>query len=56
MRLNCDKYSDQWTCCLVSKFGGHEIFEIFVVGDDINQRSQTFEVVLQNFEGFEDHE
>ena len=36
------------------EFGGHKIFEIFVVGDDVNQRSQTFKVVSPNFEGFED--
>ena len=35
------------------KFGGREIFEIFVVGDNIDQRSQTFEVVSPDFEGFE---
>ena len=38
------------------EFGGRKVFEIFVVGDDFNQRSQTFEVVSPNFEGFEDHE
>ena len=37
------------------KFGDREIFKIFVVGDDINRRSQTFEVVSPNFEGFKNH-
>ena len=36
------------------EFGGHEIFEIFVVSDNIDWRSQTFEVVSPDFEGFED--
>ena len=36
------------------EFGGCEIFEIFVVGDDVNWRSRTFEVVSPNFEGFKD--
>ena len=38
------------------EFGGRKIFEIFVVGDDIDQRSQTFEVVSPDFEGFKDRE
>ena len=38
------------------KFGGREIFEIFVVGDDVDRRSWTFEVVSPNFEGFENRE
>ena len=38
------------------KFGGRKIFEIFVVGDDVNQRTQTFEVVSPKFEGFENRE
>ena len=38
------------------EFGGHEILKIFVVGDNIDRRSQTFEVVSPNFEGFEDRE
>ena len=38
------------------QFSGHEIFEIFVVGDNIDQRSWTFEIVSPDFEGFEDHE
>ena len=29
--------------------------KIFVVGDNVNWRSQTFKVVLPNFEGFIDH-
>ena len=37
------------------EFGGHKVFEIFVVGDAVNWRSWTFEVVSPNFEGFEDH-
>ena len=37
------------------KFGGCKIFEIFVIGDDINWRSWTFEVVSPDFEGFKDH-
>ena len=37
------------------EFGSRKIFEIFVVGNDIDWRSQTFEVVSSNFEGFEDH-
>ena len=37
-------------------FGGHEIFKIFVVGDNVDWRSWTFKVVSPNFEGFEDHE
>ena len=41
---------------LSEEFGGREIFEIFVVGDDVNWRSRTFEVVSPDFEGFEDHE
>ena len=32
------------------------ILEIFVVGDDVNRRSWTFEVVSLDFEGFEDNE
>ena len=36
------------------KFGGGKIFKIFVVGDNIDQRSQTFEVVSPDFEGFKD--
>ena len=36
------------------EFGGRKIFKIFVVGDDIDWRSQTFKVVSPNFEGFED--
>ena len=38
------------------EFNGHKIFEIFVVSDNIDQRSQTFEVVSPNFEGFKDRE
>ena len=38
------------------EFGGHKVFEIFVVGDDVDRRSRTFEVVSPNFEGFKDHE
>ena len=41
---------------MCEEFGGHEIFEIFVVSDDVDRRSQTFEVVSPDFEGFEDHE
>ena len=36
--------------------GGCKIFKIFVVGDDVDQRSWAFEVVSPNFEGFEDCE
>ena len=36
------------------QFGGCEIFKIFVVGDDVDQRSWTFEVVSPYFESFED--
>ena len=38
------------------EFGGHEIFEIFVVSDDVDWKSWTFEVVSPNLEGFEDCE
>ena len=38
------------------EFGGREIFEIFVVGDDVDRRSWTFKVVSPDFEGFEDPE
>ena len=38
------------------EFHGCEIFEVFVVRDDINQRSWTFKVVSPDFEGFEDRE
>ena len=41
---------------LVKQFGGCEIFKIFVVGDNIDQKSQTFVVVSPNFEGFKDCE
>ena len=34
------------------EFGGCEIFEIFVVGDDVDRRSRTFKVVSPDFEGF----
>ena len=37
------------------EFGAHEIFEIFVVGDNIDWRSCTSKVVSPNLEGFEDH-
>ena len=56
MRLNCDKYLDQRTCCLVSSLVVVNFFEIFVIGDDVDQRSWTFKVVSPDFEGFEDHE
>ena len=36
------------------EFGGHKIFKVFVVGDDVKQRSWTFEVVSPDFEGFKD--
>ena len=36
-------------------FCGHKMFEIFVVGDDIDQKSWTLEVVSPNFEGFKNH-
>ena len=36
------------------EFCGCKIFEICVVGDDIDWRSQTFEVVSPDFEGFKD--
>ena len=38
------------------EFGGCKIFEIFVVGDDVDRRSWTFEVVSPNFEGFKNCE
>ena len=38
------------------EFCGCKIFEIFVVGDNVDWRSWTFGVVSQNFEGFEDCE
>ena len=38
------------------EFGSHEIFEIFVIGDDLDWRSRTFEVVSPDFEGFKDRE
>ena len=37
------------------EFGGPKIYEIFVVGDNVNRRSWTFEVVSPDFEGFKDH-
>ena len=40
---------------LGEQFGGCDIFEIFVVGDNVDQRSWTFKVVSPNFEDFEDH-
>ena len=38
------------------RFDGCKIFEIFVIGDDVNQRSWTFQEVSPDFEGFEDCE
>ena len=38
------------------EFGGRIIFKIFVVSDNIDWRSQTFEVVSPDFEGFKDRE
>ena len=38
------------------EFCGHKIFKIFVVSDNVDQRSQAFKVVSPNFEGFEDCE
>ena len=40
---------------LSEEFGGCEIFKIFVVSDDIDQRNRTFEVMSPDFEGFKDH-
>ena len=36
------------------EFGGCKIFEIFVVSDDVDWRSWTFEVLSPDSEGFED--
>ena len=38
------------------QFSGYKIFEIFVVSDDVDRRSWTFQVVSPDFEGFEDRE
>ena len=38
------------------QFGGCEIFKIFVIGDDIDQRSQIFEIMSPDVEGFKHHE
>ena len=36
------------------EFGGRKILKVLVICDDINQSWRTFEVMMPNFEGFED--
>ena len=35
-------------------FSGSEILQIFVIGDDVNRSSATFQVLAPMFESFED--
>lgn len=49
MRLNCDRYSNQWACwqvnnLVVAKYS--RVLQVLVVSNDIDRGTGTFEVVL----------
>ena len=54
MRLNCDRNSDHVGLSPHQDFGSREVFEVFVVCDDINWGQSSFEIVVPGFECFED--
>jgi len=54
MRLNCEKNSPHLAA--VQKLGCGEIFEIFVVSNDVNGSHGTFKVVVPNVERFANSE
>ncbi len=55
MRLNWERNSDH-RLVAVQKLSCGKIFEIFVVGDDVNGSHGTFKVVAPNVEHFVDSE
>src|ERR1700733_3112755 len=52
--LNWERNSDHRTWRRVKEFGSSEVFQIFVVGDNINRSSGTFKIMPPPLESLED--